>query len=63
MLVGPDPVAVDRIGHDIVIAKRIEEGVQAEDKPRALKVMEMAHELKLGIADKNKIDLTEINLS
>ena len=63
MLVGTDPVAVDRIGHDIVIAKRIEEGVQAEDKPSALKFMEMAQELKLGIADKNKIDLTEINLS
>jgi len=56
-------VAVDRIGHDIVIAKRIEEGIQTEDKPDALGFMNMAQDLGLGIADKNKIDLTELNLS
>lgn len=63
ILVGTDPVAVDRIGHDIVIAKRIEEGIQSEDKPTALKFMHLAEELKLGVADKNKIDLTEVNLA
>lgn len=63
VMVGTDPVAVDRIGHDIVIAKRIEEGVQSEDKPIALKFMEIAQELKLGIADRSKIELSEINLS
>ncbi|MFR0678600.1 DUF362 domain-containing protein [Dysgonomonas mossii] len=63
ILVGTDPVAVDRIGHDIVIAKRIEEGIQSEDKPAALKFIHLAEELKLGVADKNKIDLTEVNLA
>ena len=63
ILVGTDPVAVDRIGHDIVIAKRIEEGIQSEDKPAALKFMHLAEELKLGVANRNKIDLTEVNLA
>lgn len=63
MLVGTDPVAVDRIGHEIVIAKRIEEGVQSEDKPASLTFMNLAQELKLGIADLNKIDLIEMDLS
>jgi len=62
LLVGSDPVAVDRIGHDIVIAKRIEEGIQSEDKPVALKFMNLAEELKLGVATKDKIELKEINL-
>lgn len=63
ILVGTDPVAVDRIGHDIVIEKRIEEGIQSEDKPAALKFMHLAEELKLGVANRNKIDLTEVNLA
>lgn len=63
ILVGTDPVAVDRIGHDIVITKRIEEGIQSEDKPAALKFMHLAEEIKLGVANRNKIDLTEVNLA
>jgi hypothetical protein len=62
MLVGSDPVAVDRIGHDIVINKRIEERIQSEDRPGSMRFMELAQNLKLGIADKEKIDLREINL-
>jgi len=62
MLVGSDPVAVDRIGHDIVIKKRIEEGVQKEDKPASLRFMELAEELKLGVARIDKIELKTINL-
>ena len=62
MLVGTDPVAVDRIGHDIVINKRIEEKLQSEDKPGSLRFMEIAQELKLGVADKNKIKLKIIDL-
>ncbi|NDV95549.1 DUF362 domain-containing protein [Dysgonomonas sp. 521] len=63
LLAGSDPVAVDRIGHDIVIAKRIEEGIQTEDKAGALKFMNMAQELNLGVANKDRINLTEINLA
>lgn len=63
MLAGTDPVAVDRIGHDVVIAKRIDEGLQTEDKPNSLTFMQLAQDLKLGVADKSKINLTEINLA
>ncbi len=59
MLIGTDPVAVDRIGYDIVIAKRIEEGVQEEELPRGRKFMEMAEELELGVADPEKIEVIE----
>lgn len=55
IIAGTDPVAIDRIGHDIVINKRIAEGLQEKDDPRRLKFMELAEELKLGIADINKI--------
>ncbi len=60
ILVGTDPVAVDRIGFDMVLAKRIEEGKQSTEKPGATKFMELAQELKLGVADRNKIELIEV---
>ena len=62
ILVGSDPVAVDRIGHDIVIKKRIDEKLQNEDRPGSMKFMELAQELKLGVADINKINLKTIDL-
>lgn len=62
LLVGTDPVAVDRIAFDVVTAKRIEEGIQSEPKVIGLKYMEIAQELKLGIADRSKIELKEIDL-
>ncbi len=62
MLVGTDPVAIDRIGHDIVVAKRIEEEIQAEDKPGIPKFMELAQNLKLGIANKENIDVTSLTV-
>ncbi|NCC73224.1 MAG: DUF362 domain-containing protein [Sphingobacteriia bacterium] len=62
ILAGTDPVAVDRIGYNIVIAKRIEEGVQEEELARGRKFMELAAALGLGECDINKIDLKEINL-
>jgi hypothetical protein len=60
VLAGTDPVAVDRICYDIVIAKRIEEGVQEEEKPAGRRFMELAQELQLGIADRDKINLIEL---
>ena len=62
MLVGTDPVAVDRIGHDIVVKKRIEEKLQTEDKPSSYKFIDIAQELKLGVADISKIKLETINM-
>lgn len=62
ILIGTDPVAVDRIGYDIVIAKRMEEGVQEEESPKGIKYMEMAEKLELGISDPEKINRIELNI-
>jgi len=57
LLLGSDPVAVDRIGHDIIIAKRMEENIQKEDKKTASEFIDIAQELKLGTSDRDKIEL------
>lgn len=62
MLIGTDPVAVDRIGYDIVIAKRIEEGVQEKESPRGRKFMELAEKLELGVANPEKIEKIEMEI-
>ena len=59
-LAGSDPVAVDRIGYDIVLAKRIAEGLRKEGAPTALEYMLQAEKLSLGIADRTRIDLREV---
>ena len=60
IITGTDPVAVDRIGYDIVLAKRIAEGLQKEGAASALNFMTMAEKLALGVADREKIDLVEV---
>lgn len=60
LLVGTDPVAVDRIGYDIVIAKRIEEGIQKEERPGSTRFMELAQNLQLGVAARSRIELLEV---
>lgn len=62
LIVGSDPVAVDRVGHDVIIAKRIEEGIQKVDRPEASRFIDMAEELKLGVGKRENIDLKEIRL-
>ncbi len=62
ILAGTDPVAVDRIAYDIVIAKRIEEGIQSEERKSGRLFMELAEELQLGIAERDKINLIELNI-
>jgi len=62
MLFGTDPVAVDRVGYDIVVAKRMEEGVQEEESPNGTKYMEMAANLDLGVSDPEKIRHIEMNI-
>ncbi len=62
IIAGSDPVAVDRIGYDIVLRKRIEEGLQKEGTPRALEFMLQAERLQLGVADIEKINLKELNI-
>ncbi|MCL3779303.1 DUF362 domain-containing protein [Prolixibacteraceae bacterium JC049] len=60
LLVGSDAVAVDRIGHDIVMKKRMKEGLQKEEKAYYRKFMDLANEYQLGESDINKIKLTSI---
>lgn len=63
IMAATDPVAIDRIGYDIVLAKRIAEGLQKEGSPRALEFMLQAQKLELGVADREKIDMREILLA
>jgi hypothetical protein len=63
ILVGTDPVAVDRVGYDIVIKKRIEEKVQKEDTPRGRTFLTLAEQMGLGTADIEKITLEHAILS
>jgi len=62
IITGTDPVAVDRIGYDIVLAKRIAEGLQKEGTQQALEFMLQAERLSLGVADRAKIELKEVVL-
>lgn len=59
MLLGTDPVAMDRIAHEIVVEKRIEEGIQKADNPNASKFLDMAADLKLGVSKREDINLVE----
>src|SRR5512133_898908 len=63
IMAATDPVAIDRIGYDIVLAKRIAEGLQKEGTLNALDFMLQAQKLGLGVADREKIDLREIELA
>jgi len=63
LLIGTDAVAVDRVGYDIVIQKRIEEGIQKEDSEKGKNFLELAAKLELGEADLEKIQLNKIELS
>lgn len=57
VLVATDPVALDRIGYDIIAEKRVKEGIQKSPTPEVLKFLEQSAELGLGISDKSKIKL------
>ncbi|MDL2282045.1 DUF362 domain-containing protein, partial [Parabacteroides sp. OttesenSCG-928-G06] len=63
ILAGTDPVAVDRIAHEIILKKRIEEGIQKEDRKGSCRFMEIADELKLGVSDLHKINLVQVKLT
>jgi len=63
MLFGSDAVAVDRVGYEIVLKKRIEEKIQEADKPKSRRFMDDANKLGLGESDIEKIKLREIKLT
>jgi uncharacterized protein (DUF362 family) len=62
MLLGSDPVAVDRVGYDIMLKKRMETQVQKQESPRGTTFLAMAAEYKLGVADPAKIAHETIKL-
>jgi hypothetical protein len=63
LLLGTDPVAVDRIGYDIVYKKRVAEGIQKEETEKGRKFLALSQELGLGEADIEKITLVNKDLS
>ena len=63
LMVGSDPVAVDRMGYEIILKKRIEKGVQKEDNPRGTSWLNLAASYQLGVADKAKIDHSRLVMS
>lgn len=63
ILIGTDPVAVDRIGYDIVIRKRIEEKLQKEETGRGRQFINLAEKLGLGIGDSQNIQQQIITMS
>ncbi|MFH0991929.1 MAG: DUF362 domain-containing protein [bacterium] len=60
VLVGTDPVAVDRIGHEIVVKKRIDEKLQKEDVPGRRLFLDLAKNYGLGESDISKIQLQKV---
>jgi len=62
IIAGSDPVAVDRIGYETVLNKRIAEGIQKEGTATGLNFMLMAEKLQLGVADIQKIKHEQITL-
>ncbi|MCU7511327.1 MAG: DUF362 domain-containing protein [Ignavibacteria bacterium] len=62
ILFSTDPVALDRIGYEIVLKKRIEEKIQKADYPAARKYMDLAQNLGLGTAELERIQLEKITI-
>jgi uncharacterized protein (DUF362 family) len=63
ILIGTDPVAVDRVGYDIVIKKRIEMGLQKEDTGSGIVTLKMANAMGLGEFETEKINLIRKDLT
>ncbi len=63
LLLSTDPVAIDRIGYDIIAEKRIAECIQKKASPESLSFLTMATALGLGISDRNKINLKIFDVS
>ena len=62
MLFGTDPVAVDTIGYEVVLAERMARGVVQGDHPRNREFLRIATELGLGTSNRSAITLSEAAL-
>jgi len=56
LLASTDPVAIDRVGYDIILKKRIEMNIQKTENPSGRKFLELAGNLGLGEPNLDKID-------
>lgn len=63
MLFGTDPVAVDTVGYEVVLAERVAREVVRGDHPRGREFLGVAADLGLGITDREGITLAETALS
>ena len=52
---GTDPIAMDLVCHDLLVAKRKEMGVKVNEHPRMTEYLRYAQKMGLGIADPAKI--------
>ena len=62
LLVGTDPVAVDRVGYDIILKKRLAEKIQKEESAKGRRFLDLAQEMHLGVADLSRITRERISL-
>lgn len=63
LLVATDPVAIDRVGYEIVLKKRFAEGVQKQESPKGRKFLTLAHNLQLGEDELEKINWQKLELA
>ncbi len=62
LLFGTDPVAVDAVAHDIIVKERMARGVQQVEEQGRSAFLELAEGLGLGIAAREKIQVSDVPL-
>ncbi len=62
LLFGSDPVAVDAVVHDMVVKERMARGVQQVDAKGRSAFLDLAEALGLGVAARDKIEISEVSL-
>jgi uncharacterized protein (DUF362 family) len=63
MFFGTDPVAMDMIGHEFIVQERVKRGVQQLGDKKRPAYLDIAAELGLGVAQRDKIKLKEVSLA
>ncbi|MGA2532804.1 MAG: DUF362 domain-containing protein [Candidatus Aminicenantales bacterium] len=63
MLFGTDPVAVDAVGHDIIVKERMARGVQQIEDKKQSEFLYIAEALGLGVAAREKVKITDVSLT
>jgi hypothetical protein len=62
LLIGTDPVALDRVGYEMILEKRIQTGIQQKESKRGKEFMFMAENLNLGTASLENIRIKPVNM-